>query len=121
MARSLFEKYGGFAQISKSVMAFYDRALDSDVLGPYFEDIDMRLLVDHQTKFIASVMGGPASFSNDALRQVHAGLEIDRASFDEMATVLGETLAEHGMKAEDVSLVIAEIQARASVVITVGA
>jgi hemoglobin len=120
MARTLFETYGGFAQISKVVMAFYDKALDSDILGPYFDDIDMRQLIDHQTKFIASVMGGPASFSNDALREVHAGLNIDRPSFEEMARVLAETLAEFNMKAEDVSTVMAQIEARAPVIITVG-
>jgi len=41
MARSMFDRYGGFAKLSKVVMAFYDKVLDSDVVGDYFEDIDM--------------------------------------------------------------------------------
>ncbi len=59
MALSLFEKYGGFASVSKIVSAFYNKAIDSDVIRPYFDNIDMRELIDHQTKFIAAM--SPAS------------------------------------------------------------
>lgn len=59
---TLFDKYGGFAAVSKLVMAFYDRILDSDQVGGYFEDIDMKRLIDHQTKFVASIMGGRPAF-----------------------------------------------------------
>jgi hemoglobin len=117
---SLFEKYGGFAKISKLVHAFYEKAIDSDVVGPYFDDVDMRALVDHQTKFIASVMGGPASYSDEALRKVHARLDIDRPAFDEMARLLREALLEGGIAPSDVDRVMAEIEARASVIITTG-
>jgi len=65
MSVSLFDKYGGFANISKLVFAFYEKAIESDVIGPYFDDVEMRALIDHQTKFIASVMGGPASYSDE--------------------------------------------------------
>ena len=118
MTSSLFEKYGGFASISKIVFAFYDKAIDSDVIGPYFEDIDMRRLVDHQTKFIASVMGGPASFTDDALRNVHADLEIGREAFEEMAYLLRETLEEFGIQPADVDTVMNEIERRAHLVVT---
>ncbi len=47
MAASMFERYGGFATVSKVVMAFYEKALDSDIIGDFFEDIDMALLIDH--------------------------------------------------------------------------
>ena len=63
MARSLFDKYGGFASVSKVVMTFYTKVLDSDVIGDYFDGIDMRRLIDHQTKFIATIMGGPVGKS----------------------------------------------------------
>ena len=118
MARSLFEKYGGFANISKIVMVFYDKALDSDVIGGYFDDIDMRRLIDHQTKFIASLMGGPASYSNEALQQVHEPYKIDTAALDEMAALLRTTLEEFDVVPEDVDLVMSEITARARYVVS---
>lgn len=74
MAASTFERYGGFATISKVVMALYDKAPDSDVIGDFFEDIGMPALIDQQTKFVAMAMGGPASYTNEMLRQVHSDL-----------------------------------------------
>ncbi len=115
---SLFDKYGGFAKISKVVSAFYEKAIDSDVIGPYFDNIDLRRLIDHQTKFVASVMGGPASYSDEALRRVHAPLGIDRESFEEMARLLRQTLEEFDLQAADVDSVMNEFQARAEAVVS---
>jgi len=53
-------------------MSFYDKILDSPVTSPYFSGIDMKRLIDHQTKFFAALMGGPASYTNDHLERVHA-------------------------------------------------
>ena len=62
---STFQKYGGFSTVSRVVMTFYDKVLDSDVVGPFFDDIDMPRQIDHQTKFVASIMGGPDAMSDD--------------------------------------------------------
>ncbi|HSH41905.1 MAG TPA: hypothetical protein VK973_07260 [Arenicellales bacterium] len=64
---TIFERCGGFAKVSRIVMSFYDRVGDSEILAPYFETTDMRVLVDHQTKFVASLMGGPASYGDETL------------------------------------------------------
>ena len=81
MSANLFKKYGGFSNISKIVIAFYRRAMDSDNLGPYFENVDMAGLIDHQTKFISSRMGGPTSYSDDALCRIHAPHQINKEPF----------------------------------------
>jgi len=62
MASTLFDKYGGFGTVSKIAMDFYEATLESDQVGDYFHDIDMAKLNDHQTKFVSSLIGGPASF-----------------------------------------------------------
>ena len=110
MSRSLFDKYGGFASVSKVVSAFYDKAVESDIIGPYFDNIDMRAQIDHQTKFISSLMGGPASYSDEALQKVHAGLNIDRESFEEMGKLLRETLVEFDIERADVDAIMYEIE-----------
>lgn len=112
MATTMFDRYGGFACVSKIVMAFYDRALDSDIIGGFFENSDMKTLIDHQTKFISSVMGGPASYSNEVLRRVHAGLEIDQRAFDEMVALLTETLEDFELEPEDISEIAHAIKSR---------
>lgn len=115
---SMFEKYGGFASVSRVVSTFYDRILESPTLARYFENIDMRSLVDHQTKFIAQVMGGPASYSNEQLQRVHAAHRIDQASFEEMALVLQETLEDHGVADEDVRAIMSQVASRSSYIVS---
>lgn len=118
MAGSLYEKYGGFASISRVVMSFYDRLLDSDEVGPYFDDVDMKRLIDHQTKFVASLLGGPADFSDDRLQQAHRHLNIGGADFDAMKQILGETLSEFGFEDADRDAVLGEIEARRSKIVS---
>ena len=114
---TLFEKYGGFAKISKVVISFYDRLLDSDSVGPFFDEIDMAKMVDHQTKFIASLLGGPAAYTDDQLRQVHARLDINNAHFDELKSVLSATLAEHGFAPDDTDAVLEEFERRRGLIV----
>lgn len=117
---TIFERYGGFAAVSKIVLDFYDRALDNDVLAPYFEDVDMRRLVDHQTKFVSYVMGGPASFADDHLRRAHERLGIDDPAFDEMIETFREALEDFDMDEEDVDAVIAEMERRRPLIVVSG-
>ena len=67
MKSTIFQRYGGFASVSRVVMSFYDKVLDSPVSSPYFANTNMKRLIDHQTKFIAQVMGGPASYTDEQL------------------------------------------------------
>lgn len=115
---SMFDRYGGFASVSKIVMAFYDKVLDSDIAGPYFDDVDMKSLIDHQTKFIAQVMGGPTSFSNEALQSVHAKHNIDRKAFDEVAGLLRESLEDFDVAERDIETIIDEVASRSPYIIT---
>lgn len=126
MARTVFERYGGFAKVSRIVSSFYGRVLDDPILAPYFEHIDMRRLMDHQTKFIASLMGGPASYTDEHLARVHERLHITNEAFDRMALVLRETLEDHDFDETDISTVHAGIVSRRAFIVdqrneTVGA
>ena len=109
---TMFERYGGFATVSKVVMAFYDKALDSDIIGPYFEKTDMPALIDHQTKFISQVMGGPASFTDDVLTRVHAPLKITGDAFEEMISLLEDTLDDFDVEEDDIEVILNELRSR---------
>lgn len=117
MARTMFDRYGGFAKVSRIVSTFYDRVLDDPILSPYFERIEMRRLIDHQTKFIASLMGGPASYTDEHLARVHERLHITDAAFDRMALVLREALEDHDVDESDISTVHAGIVSRRSFIV----
>lgn len=116
-SRNLFDKYGGFPAVRSVIMAFYDRALDSDEVGHFFEQVDMRRLIDHQTKFVSFLLGGPADYSDAKLGHAHSRLGVTHAHFDEVKRLLGETLGEAGFTPEDHDAVLAAIEARRTVIV----
>ena len=118
MAQSLFEQYGGFAAVSRIVSAFYDRVLESDDLSPYFDGIDMRRLIDHQTKFVATLMGGPSSYTDDQLQRAHSKLGIKSADFDEAMDLLKETLEDFDFDETDISAIVTAFSARRPFIVT---
>ncbi len=112
MAGTMFERYGGFASVSKIVMSLYDKLLDSDVSGPYFENVDMRRLIDHQTKFVSQVMGGPASYTNEQLQQLHEHLNITDEAFGEVMMLFEETLEDFEFSPNDIQFIIRDLKSR---------
>ena len=116
-AQTLFEKYGGFAAVSKIVLNFYDTLLDSDEVGPFFDDVDMAKLIDHQTKFIASLLGGPASYTDEQLQRLHARLNLENRHFDEVKETLSRTLLAHGFSEQDNARVMVELEIRRPVIV----
>ncbi|MGQ7793206.1 group I truncated hemoglobin [Faunimonas sp. B44] len=118
MKDTMFQRYGGLPLVTELVMAFYDRVLASERLAPYFAAVDMRRLVEHQAKFVSSVMGGPASYSNAELRDIHAHLEIDGRTFDEMIRLFEESLVELRFAPEDREEILADFRARRAYIVT---
>jgi len=109
MRQTIFERYGGFSKVSQVVMSFYDKILDSPVTSPYFSGIDMKRLIDHQIKFFAALMGGPASYTNDHLERVHARLGITEAAFKEATLLMKDTLEEFDFREDDLRQVVDEM------------
>lgn len=118
MRRTIFEKYGGFSSISRVVLSFYDRMLDSPLTRPYFEGIHMKRLIDHQTKFVATLMGGPASYTREHIERVHAHLGITLPAFDESMELLRETLEDHDFEDADIEKVADEMVSYKNEVVT---
>ena len=117
MAKSLFERLGGFSQVSKVVLEFYDRVLSTESLAQYFVDVDMRRQVDHQTKFFSYLMGGPASYSDEHIASVHRHHQIAAEDFEEMALTLRETLEDFDLDESDVASVMSAFQSRRRLVV----
>ena len=115
---TMFEKYGGFSTVSRIVSAFYDEIMEMPELAEYFAGTDMRRLVDHQTKFIASVMGGPASFSNEQLERVHANIGITEAHYVSVVSILRETLEDFDVDESDIASICNDIMERKRYIVT---
>ena len=113
----MFEKYGGFSTISRVVMSFYDRMLDDDDVGPFFDDVDLPNLIDHQTKFISAIMGGPASFSDDHLAGAHKHLVVYDLHFDRLKELVRETLSDFEVAPADIETVLDAFEQRRSLIV----
>jgi hemoglobin len=113
-----FERYGGFAKVRKIVSTFYEYILADETVSPYFDDVDMKRLIDHQSKFISSMMGGPGSFTDDHLERVHARLGITRAAFGVASGLLKEAMEDNGVEDDDVQAVIRQVIIREHLIVT---
>ena len=120
MARSIFERYGGFAKISRIVSSFYEKMLNSSLISPYFAKTDMKRLIDHQTKFISSLTGGPASYTAEHIERVHAHLGITEEAFKESMLLMTETLEDHNFESEDIQMVEDEMMGYKNFVVNKG-
>ncbi len=118
MRRTIFERYGGFASVSRVVMSFYEKMVDSPITRPYFANTNMKRLIDHQTKFIASMMGGPSSYTDEHLERVHAHLGITETAFYESKDMLRETLEDFDFEEEDIQSVEDEFTSRKNFIVT---
>lgn len=118
MQQTIFQRYGGLERVSELVIGFYDRVLASERLAPFFRGCDMRRLIEHQAKYISAVMGGPASYKEAQLREVHAHLAISGADFDEMLAHLRAAMQEKGYAEEDAEAVLRRLASLRRVIVS---
>lgn len=117
MTDSLYDKYGGFETVSKIVHSLYEKIATSEILQPYFEDVDMQQLMSHQTKFFSSVMGGPIIYDGRQLYKVHESLGITNKAFNELSDLFEEVLEDFNVVQDDINTLLLIIeQARPEVV-----
>lgn len=117
MALTVYERAGGFVKVRKVVTAFYDKVLDSPLIAHHFEDVVLERLIEHQTRFISFLMGGPASYTDEHLEHVHRRFNITHAEFDEMVELLIETLEDFDFATDDVAKIGHELRRREPVIV----
>jgi hemoglobin len=117
MTPTLMARAGGFASVRHVVSAIYDKAVDSSILQRHFVGLDLSRLIDHQTKLIAGLMGGNQDVDEEMLQRVHARLGITGPEFEELATILRQTLQEHGYAAADTDRVCHEFARRRHLIV----
>ncbi|MEL6648683.1 MAG: group 1 truncated hemoglobin [Pseudomonadota bacterium] len=112
MSTSLFEKYGGFSTVHQVVLTLYDRLLKDKDVGPFFDDVDLPSVIDHQTKFVSSLLGGPASFTDEQLRIAHQHMTIENHHFDRLKVVVHEVLSDFKVDPGDIEVIVDQFEAR---------
>ena len=94
----LYERVGGSKAMEIAVDVFYNKVLADDLVGRFFEDIDMAGQRIKQKNFLSMAFGGPYQFSGQDLRKAHGPL-IDRLGlndqhFDRVLQLFSQTLEE---------------------------
>ena len=117
MGKSVYDQLGGFTTVRKIVIEFYNRVLDEDELSPYFEKVNMERQIDHQTKFVSMLLGGPASFSDIHLKTVHVKLNIANDHFDLIKELIIETLEDFDLDEKQVDYISDEFEKRRNVIV----
>lgn len=117
MKKTMFEKYGGFATFRKVVSSFYDNILDSSILQKHFININIERLIDHQTKFVIFIAGGPGSVSDENLARVHKNMGITQEEMDEMSAIFRDNLEDHDFEDDDVEFLVNEVVKRSHLIV----
>ena len=91
MAETIWDRYGGYSFVARTVRDFYDSVLVSTALAPYFHGVNMEGLIEHQIQTVGAVMGGPYDLDVEALRRAHRHLRVQQAHFDELGAILDQT------------------------------
>ena len=117
MEKSIYDQLGGFTTVRKIVIEFYNRVLDEDELSQYFEKVNMERQIDHQTKFISMLLGGPASFTDSHLRNVHIRLNITNDHFELIKELIIETLEDFDLDEKSVAYISDEFEKRRNLIV----
>jgi len=118
MNQSLYQQLGGFTVVHKVVSDFYDRVLNNDSLSPFFSQTDMARLIDHQTKFFSSILGGPTSYTTEELSKVHENLAIQEIHFDTLIELVKETLEDNAVDDGQFEVIAAKLEAHRDCIVS---
>ena len=100
MSDSLYDRIGGEAAVNAAVDLFYQKVLDDERVGDFFNGVDTDRLARKQKAFLTYAFGGPSEYTGQTLREAHAKLVrkgLDDSHFDAVLQNLGEALRELGV------------------------
>lgn len=110
----LYDRIGGDDAMEIVVDIFYRKVLEDDLVGKFFEDVDMAGQRLKQKAFLAMAFGGPYPYTKLDLRKAHGRLVTDLGlndeHFDRVAAILKETLQGADVGAKEVEEVLQVIE-----------
>jgi hemoglobin len=92
---SLFIQIGGLKGLQTVVKKFYRYAFSDDLVGHFFEDMDMEAMIDHQILFLRYALGDQIEYSGRALDAVHRNLNISNEDFNRIGELLQRLFKMH--------------------------
>lgn len=99
MPQPLYDRIGGDAAVTATVIKMYDKILGDDLLAPFFEHTDVHTLRHSQISFVTHAFGGPQHYTGKSLRAAHTASVtrgLTDVHFDRVANHLKSSMSELG-------------------------
>jgi hemoglobin len=109
--QTLYERLGGHDGIRAVVDDFYDRLVEDEDLGPFFEGSDMELLRRTQTDFLCEAAGGPETYDAAPVREAHLHVPFTPEHIQRAVELLEESLDAFDVPEEDAEKVVNAVAA----------
>jgi hemoglobin len=109
--QTLYERLGEQAGIRAVVDDFYDRLVEDEELGPFFENADMEMLRRTQTDFLCEAAGGPETYDAAPVREAHLHVPFTPEHIERAVELLEASLDEFDVPADDAASVVGAVAA----------
>ena len=100
---SIFERNGGTRWVSAVVNDFYSTVLSDAELSPFFKNISIAGLIEHQIDFVSIALGKKTKYVGKSLLNAHKNLNISKKIFDRSITILIDSFRENGASFADLA------------------
>ena len=109
--QTLYDRLGGHDGIRAVVDDFYDRLVEDEALGPFFEGSDMEKLRRTQTDFLCEAAGGPETYDAEPVREAHLHVPFTPEHIQRAVELLEESLDAFDVPEEDAEKVVGAVAA----------
>lgn len=89
---SLYQRLGGTPGIAAVVDDFVDNVRADPMIGKRFQGADIAHTKQMLTELICQDSGGPCTYSGRSMKDIHRGMDISDAEFNDMAGDMAKTL-----------------------------
>ena len=107
---NLYERVGGDSGITRAVDALYERVLADPSLAPFFANVSMDTLKEHQRLFLVHILGGPAPAAPGRIREAHPRYRITMGDFYAVSDHMVDALFHIGVEEETILEIMTVIE-----------
>lgn len=94
---ALYQQLGGQPGLVKLMDDFMQRLLADPRMNPFFKDVNQAHVKAQLVDQFCQVAGGPCRLDGPDMKKAHAGLDIDRASFNALVELLQQSMEAQGI------------------------
>lgn len=89
---TLYQRLGGTEGIAAVVDNFVDNVRADPRINKRFEGVDVNHTKAMLTDLVCQASGGPCQYTGRSMKDVHRGMDISNAEFDDMMSDMSKTL-----------------------------